>query len=216
MWPLWNDPSMPTSDPSAQQSRPEAPTARQARGTRRDEVRSTSDEHLQPPIGPRGLPLRRGVSPQARLRELASRRSPSPSPTSTANHFAFPTPTTMDEETVQRIVAESVKKALERDREEHDRQSSLVTQAAVRAALENQTAQVQALRKPDLPSLDRDNIESWIKRVENAYVLSNVTNSKCKFAYIERLFLTKEDKKINRFLWGSQTDAEWTAFLAYL
>ena len=122
----------------------------------------------------------------------------------------------MDEETVKRITADAIKYALEKDRDERDRQSALVTEAAVRAALANQTSQVQALRKPDLPPFDKDNVECWIKRVENAYIRSNVVNAKNKFAFIERLFLAKDDKKINRFLWGTQTDDEWTAFLAYL
>ena len=106
--------------------------------------------------------------------------------------------------------------AIEKDREERDRQSAIATEAAVTAALANQTSQVQALRKPDLPPFDRDNIEVWIKRVENAYVRSNVTDSKHKFAFLERLFHAKDDKRINRYMWGTQTPDEWTAFLAYL
>ena len=44
-------------------------------------------------------------------------------------------------------IAAIVKMALEKDREERDRQSRLATEAAVAAALANQTCQVQALRK---------------------------------------------------------------------
>ena len=51
--------------------------------------------------------------------------------------------------------------------------------------------------------------------VENDYIQSNV-NSNSKFAFMKRLFLTKDDKRINQFLLGTQTDSEWTAFLAYL
>ena len=118
----------------------------------------------------------------------------------------------VDDDYIQRIV----KMAIEKDREERDRQSSIATQAAVAAALANQTSQVQALRKPDLPPFDKDNIEIWIKRVENAYVRSNVTDPKHKFAFLERLFHAKDDKRINRYMWGTQTTEEWTAFLAYL
>ena len=59
-------------------------------------------------------------------------------------------------------------------------------------------------------------MENWIKRVQNAYIRSNVVSSQNKFAFIERLFLTRDDKRINRFLWGTQTDDKWAAFLAYL
>ena len=61
----------------------------------------------------------------------------------------------VDDVYIQRIV----KMAIEKDREERDRQSSIATQAAVPAALANQTSQVQALRKPDLPPFDKDNVE---------------------------------------------------------
>ena len=122
----------------------------------------------------------------------------------------------MDAEDIQRITANAVAMALAQDRAERDRQVKVATEAAVAAALSNQTSQVNALRKPDLPPFDKDNIHIWIKRLENAYERSNVTTSKAKFAFLESKFDTKSDPRINSFLYGSQTEAEWDAFLNYL
>ena len=68
----------------------------------------------------------------------------------------------MDDEAIQWIV----RMALAQDQEERDQQSQLATQAAVAAALVNQTSQVQALCRPDLPPFDKEHIEVWIQRVE--------------------------------------------------
>ena len=116
----------------------------------------------------------------------------------------------------EELIARAIRLALQQDREERDRQSQLVTQAAVSAALANQTQQVNALRKPDLPPFDRDNIHIWIKRLENAYTRSNVVSPKAKFAFLESKFDVKADPKINSFLYGDQTLDDWTNFLQYL
>ena len=68
----------------------------------------------------------------------------------------------MDAEQIEQITANAVRMALQQDREERDRQSRLATEAAVAAALANQTSQVQALRRPDLPPFDPQNIDIWI------------------------------------------------------
>ena len=121
-----------------------------------------------------------------------------------------------DDEAVQRITANAICVALQQDRDERDRQSQLATQAAVAAALANQTQQVNALRKPDLPPFDKDNIHIWIKRLENAYCRSNVNTPQAKFAFLESKFDVKSDPKINKYLYGEQTAADWTEFLDYL
>lgn len=122
----------------------------------------------------------------------------------------------MDDEAIQRICANAVKMALQQDREERDRQSRIATEAAVAAALANQTSQVQALRRPDLPPFDKVNIEAWIRRVEFAFARSNVTSALNKFAFIEKLFNSRDDPTVNSFLNGAQTDEQWTEFLDYL
>ena len=122
----------------------------------------------------------------------------------------------MDAEQIEQITANAVRMALQQDREERDRQSRLATEAAVAAALANQTSQVQALRRPDLPPFDPQNIDIWIKRIEFAYTRSNVTAVKDKFAFLEKLFHAKDDARVNAFLWGDHTPEQWNDFLKYL
>ena len=122
----------------------------------------------------------------------------------------------MDDAAIQRITANAIKMALREDREERDRQSQLATQAAVAAALANQTQQVQALRRPDLAPFDPNNIEVWIHRIEFAYTRSGITAAKDKFAFLEKLFHAKDDPRVNAFLWGAHTDTRWNQFLEYL
>lgn len=119
-------------------------------------------------------------------------------------------------EDIERITANAVAAALAQDRAERDRQVKVATEAAVSAALANQTSQVNALRKPDLPPFDKDNIHIWIKRLENAYERSGVRTAKAKFAFLESKFDTKSDARINKFLYGTQTEDEWVSFLNYL
>ena len=184
----------------------------------------------------RGRPAGRLQTPKERLSSIRSRsrgNSPAPSPqpsplpqeenaffneSSTAASQQLPQPLTrkMDEADVERITANAVRIALQQDREERDRQSRIATEAAVAAALANQTSQVQALRRPDLPPFDKSNIEAWIRRLEFAYTRSNVVKAMDKFAFIEKLFNSKDDAKVNAFLNGPQTDSRWTSFLSYL
>ena len=87
----------------------------------------------------------------------------------------------------------------------------------MRAANSNATAQVQSLRKPELPQFDKSNIEIWIRRVESAYARVRVTDPKLKFAHLESKFDVNTDPIINEFLFNADADAEtWNSFLAYL
>ena len=166
----------------------------------------------------RGREVNRVQRLQQRVRSRSRGQSPSSTPTpdaSAASETAFNIPT-MDEATVNRITRDAVRLALQEDREERDRQSQLVTQVAVAAALANQTSQVQALRRPDLAPFDPNNIEIWIKRIEFAFTRSSVTVPKDKFAFLEKLFHAKDDPRVNSFLWGEHTNERWAEFLAYL
>ena len=71
-------------------------------------------------------------------------------------------------------------------------------------------------RKPELPDFDSKNIDMWLKRVENAYRRSGVTDPKDKFAFIEPKFTVDSDPRINELLFGDGTAEEWTAFENYL
>ena len=119
-----------------------------------------------------------------------------------------------DDETAA-LIARAVKMALAEDRADRDRQSAIHTQAAVAAALANQTSQTRSLRRPDLPPLDKKHIEHWIQRVEYAYTRAEVTRPKEKFAFLEKIFAGCDDPQINRMLQGDTT-AQWTLFLDHL
>ena len=128
-----------------------------------------------------------------RLRRASSSRSPSPRPQD-ADVFEYPASTsTMDEETVQRLM-----------------------EAAIRATQSSSAQSVQTLRKPDLPAFDRKNIDIWIKRVEAAYARVNCSSPALKFAHLESKFEVNEDPIVDSYLFGEATDATWTSFLAYL
>ena len=181
----------------------------------------------------RGRATGRAQTPRERLQNVRSRsRGNSPAPSTQppplpreddefSNESAESTqplqlPAKMEAADIERITANAVRVALQQDREERDRQSRIATEAAVAAALANQTSQVQALRRPDLPPFDKVNIEAWIRRVEFAFARSNVTNALNKFAFIEKLFNSRDDPTVNAFLNGLQTDERWADFLEYL
>ena len=155
----------------------------------------------------------RGTSPQPSPLPAEGNAFFTPSPAATAHP---PPPTAMDPADIERITANAVRLALQQDREERDRQSRISTEAAVAAALANQTNQVRALRRPDLPPIDKSDVEAWIRRVENSYTRNGIVQAKDKFAFIEKLFTSKEDARINAFLMDNQTEGNWVAFLAYL
>ena len=122
--------------------------------------------------------------------------------------------TNMDDKHIRRITADAVRMALQQDREE--RESRIATEAAVAAALANQTQQVQTLRRPELPAFDSKHIDVWICRIRAAYVRSNITNPKSKFAFLETKFNIDDDPNINAFFAGRQTEETWEEFLEYL
>ena len=87
----------------------------------------------------------------------------------------------------------------------------------MRAANSSATAQVQSLRKPELPAFDKANIDIWIKRVESAYARVRVIDPKLKFAHLESKFDVNADPVVNEFLFREDaTDQTWSDFLAYL
>ena len=97
--------------------------------------------------------------------------------------------------------------------------------AAFRAAVEAATtAALAALqvsgstskKKPELPNFDPSNVEIWIKRVESAYIRSNISRPQDKFAFIEQKFSVDADPKVNDFLFGDSTEERWQEFLSYL
>ena len=71
-------------------------------------------------------------------------------------------------------------------------------------------------KKPELPPFDSKNILVWIRRIEAAYLRVGVVEAKDKFAWLESMFQVKLNPTIDAFLYGTNTDDDWTNFLQYL
>ena len=71
-------------------------------------------------------------------------------------------------------------------------------------------------KKPDLPNFDKKNVDVWIKRVEATYLLSNISEPRDKFAYLQSKFDVSFNPRINTFLYGDATAEAWEAFVDYL
>ena len=128
----------------------------------------------------------RRETPRERLRRV---RTPSPRPQSEPS-FTFSS--NMDEATVQRLM-----------------------EAAIRATQQSSTQQVQSLKKPELPAFDKRNVEIWIRRIESAFTRVGCTDPKLKFAHLEAKFEVGEDPKVDEYLYGDATSANWEALLTY-
>ena len=213
----WWRPSSTADEPEDRVQTRRQAAAASAEGISDDAATSEEEQLL------RGRSVSRLQTPQERIRSLSRGKTPPTSPAPTKGN-AFnalvdapqPAAMAMDPALIAQITRDAVRLALEQDREERDRQSRLATEAAVAAALANQTSQVQALRRPDLPPFDKENIEIWIKRVQFAYTRAGINKPKDKFAFLEKLFHAKDDPRVNSFLWGAHTEDTWKEFLTYL
>ena len=72
------------------------------------------------------------------------------------------------------------------------------------------------IKKVELPSFDKKNIHTWIRRVEAAFGRAGVTLAKDKFFFIEAKLDVNLNPKVNEFLCGESTDETWDTFLEYL
>ena len=215
----WWRPSSTAEEPDDKvQTRRQAAAAAAATSEASDVPSPRPDDQLL-----RGRELNRVQKLQRRVRSRSRDTSPAQSPLP-VEEFALKFPDVsqpppvmaMDPELIQQITRDAVRQALQLDREERDRQSRIATEAAVAAALANQTNQVQALRRPDLPPFDKEHIEVWIRRIEFSYARSNITKPTDKFAFLEKMFHSKDDSKINAFLWGAHNNTTWGQFTDYL
>ena len=71
-------------------------------------------------------------------------------------------------------------------------------------------------RKPDLPAFDKSAIDIWIRRVESAYIRAGISTAVEKFAFVESKFAVNEDPVVDKFLFGTPSDENWTAFCNHL
>ena len=71
-------------------------------------------------------------------------------------------------------------------------------------------------RKPELPSWDPKNIESWIRRVRAAYTRVGIEDPSDKFAFLENIIPVDTHPSINAYFNGAATPDNWEAFLAFI
>ena len=155
-------------------------------------AQSTANPHLHPPVPVHPLPrTRRDTAQQIVARAIRS-RSPSPSPR-LLEDTVFTFPAIMDPESIKALVV-----------------------AAMEQTAQNQRQNTESLRRPDLPPFDRDNIDSWIRRVNAAFTRSHITEARTKFAYMDKIFQASSDPIINNLLCGEQTGEKWTELLDHL
>ena len=84
------------------------------------------------------------------------------------------------------------------------------------AAATESTSSNNHVKKVELPTFDKKNIHTWIRRVEAAFGRAGVTLAKDKFFFIEAKLDVNLNPKINEFLCGESTDETWDQFLEYL
>ena len=71
-------------------------------------------------------------------------------------------------------------------------------------------------KKPELPQFDMKNIESWIRRVENAFLRVNITDPKLKFAHLESVIAVDLHPTINQLFAGTADQAHYEQLLEFL
>ena len=72
------------------------------------------------------------------------------------------------------------------------------------------------VKKVELPTFDKSNIHTWIRRVEAAFGRAGVTLPQDKFFFIESKIDVNLNPKVNEFLCGDSTEEKWDEFLDYL
>ena len=144
-------------------------------------------------------PLTRSRAHHLDLPRGGSRPPPRPGSPLAQERFTYPpspTPSSMADAEAERIRA--------------------LVEAATTAALAAYRAEGGQRKRPELPEFDPSNIDIWVKRIESAYIRSNITKPADKFAFLEPKFPVDKDPKINQFLYGDSTEQNWQAFLTYL
>ena len=92
----------------------------------------------------------------------------------------------------------------------------------IRAELRNETAAAAATipdairRKPDIPSFDKEHVEIWLKRTNNAFIRAGISSPAEKFAFLETKFAVGANARIDEFLYSSGSEEDWENFVAYL
>ena len=115
---------------------------------------------------------------------------------------------------------------LQQQESQRRHEQSQATIAQLSAALATLTTHAAALptaaipapqrKKPEMPPFDAKHVNRWIKRLEAAYQRAGVSLAKDKFAFLESTFEVTANPRINKFLYGTNTDDDWKDFLKFL
>ena len=101
----------------------------------------------------------------------------------------------------------------------HQQATSLSSHLATTSQLLSQSltnANRVSTRKPELPPFDPKNLEPWIRRTENAFVRSNITEPKHKFAHLEGIISVDLHPTVNAYFAGEATQQNYDEFMAFL
>ena len=159
--------------------------------------------------------------------DLIRSRSPSPSAIGTAPTFNFPQPPKRSSAEIEddqfkdalshhSTMATPEQLAAIRDELRNELRSEFRSELRVEAAIAGAGIPDAIKRRPEIPTFDKAHINHWIRRTENAFVRALVTSPREKFAFLETKFPVDFNPRINDFLWGEPTQANWDAFIAYL
>ena len=118
----------------------------------------------------------------------------------------------MDPATLEAIITAAVRAATEGIQRNATADNRAIVEAAVAAA----TAQQQKSRKPNLPTFDHKNIDTWLRRMNAAFDRLEITSPKLKFSHIDEKIPSDTDPIINEFMCGPQTNEKWNDFVEYL
>ena len=152
--------------------------------------------HLLPPLEAHS---RRGIG-------RGHSRSPSPSAATVGRQFTLPP----QEHPVTMASAEQLQAIKDQLREE---MRAEMLGSALSAARDPDVIR----KKPEIPAFDKDHVEIWIKRMENAYIRAGITSVKEKFAFLETKFAVNVDPVINEFFFViDPSENSWRDFLNHL
>ena len=161
---------------------------------------------------------RRHLQILADRRDRIRSRSPSPAPQGASNYPSTPKRSAEDIENEQFQdalafnMASPAQLAAIRDELRNEIRNEFRAEAAAAAAGIPDAIR----RRPEIPAFDKSHIDIWIRRTEHAYTRAGITSVGDKFAWLETKFPVGSDPRIDEFLYGAATDAEWANFLAYL
>ena len=205
----WATSSAESAPTAADAKEAETPTEDAETGNRRSErLASTRGNvtNLQ-------LPSRsRYPSPQQRVREISTSRSPRSPSARQGDAFSFDN--AMDADAIRALVQETARMSISAS-------TTAVTHmlpGAVRDAVQDQVRDVTALtRKPELPAFDKSNIDIWIRRVENAFIRAGINRVKDRFAFLESKIGIDTDPKVTEYLFVQDPDeSTWDDFINHL